>query len=118
MIERIDTLSEQPGHMVWRVVTADRPYVLKWVPGPAGRAETETYRHLQGLDLPTAQFCGSTAEALLLEDLASSDGWPVAEAHDLSRPQVARAIARWYGTFHDAGERLLAANDYPRLSGA
>ncbi len=112
-VERIDVLSERHDHALWRVVTAERSYVLKWLPEGDGRVEVEGYRLLQELGVPTLPLHGSTGQALLLEDLARSDRWRLAVEADATRADVGRAVARWYRIFHDAGEALLAAGDSP-----
>lgn len=112
-VERIDLISERHGHAVWRVLAAERSYVLKWLgPGP-GRVEVEGYRLLQDLSVPTLPFYGSSDEALLLEDLDRSREWRLADPSDLTVAEVGRAVAGWYRVFHDAGEAFLSDGNRP-----
>ena len=112
-IRRVDTLSERHGHAIWRLVTAEGSYIVKWLPEAAARVEVGGYLLLRQLGVPTLPLYGSTAQALLLEDLTRSEMWRLATPDDLTRPEVGRAVARWYRVFHDAGEALLSKGDRP-----
>jgi hypothetical protein len=112
-VVRIDTLSERHGHGIWRIVTAQRTAVLKWMPEDAARVEIPGYRLLQTLEVPTLPLYGHTPQALLMEDLTRSPTWRLATEADAARPEVGRAVAHWYRTFHQAGETLLAQRDPP-----
>ena len=112
-VERIDIVSERHGHAVWRLETAQRSYVLKWLGRGFGRVEVESYQLLQHLGVPTLPLYGSSAAALLLEDLERSPAWRLAGEADLARAEVGRAVARWYRVFHDAGETLLSQGSRP-----
>jgi len=107
-VQGCETVSERHGHALWRVVTGERSYVLKWLGEGHGRVEIEGYRLLQDLGVPTLPLYGSSDEALLLEDLARSDTWRLAAEADVAQARVGRAVARWYRLFHDAGEALLS----------
>jgi len=106
-IRLVDTLSERHGHLIWRIVTPERSYILKWLPEAEASVEIKAYSLLQRLGVPTLPLYGHTAQALLLEDLAWSDKWRLAVQADSAKSQVGRAVARWYRVFHQAGEALL-----------
>ena len=112
-IRLVDILSERHGHAIWRVVTPERSYVLKWLPEANARVEVESYLLLQKLGVPTLPLYGSTAQALLLEDVTQSDAWRLATEADLARPEVGQAVARWYRVFHNTGATLLSKGDCP-----
>jgi len=114
-IEAVDTLSERHGHAVWRVGTADRSYVLKWLPQADAEVEVQGALLLQELGVPILPLYGHTAQALLMEDLSHSDVWRLAVEADVARPGVGRAIADWYRTLHKAGEELLSTGQRPRF---
>ena len=109
----VELLSQRHGHVVWRIGTPQRSYILKWLPEAEASTEAEGYLLLQALGVPTAQLYGYSARALLLEDLAWSDEWRLATAADLARVEAGRAVARWYRVFHNAGEALLAQGNCP-----
>ena len=112
-VERIDTVSKRHGHAVWRLVTAERSYVLKWLGRGSARVEIESYQLLRRLGVPTLPLYGSSAGALLLEDLERSPAWRLAGEADLGRAEVGRAVAHWYRVFHDAGQALLTQGPRP-----
>jgi hypothetical protein len=116
-IGQVDILSERHGHAVYRVVTANRSYILKCLPEAAARVEVGGYLLLQALQVPTLPLCGHTTRALLLEDLAASPRWRLARRGDLARPEVGRAVACWYRTLHAAGEALLSTGKHPGFLG-
>jgi hypothetical protein len=112
-IVQIDTISERHGHGIWRIVTAQRAAILKWVPKEAARVEIPGYHLLQALEVPTLPLYGHTDQALLMEDLTRSATWRLATEADTIHAKVGRAVASWYRTFHRAGETLLTQNDPP-----
>jgi hypothetical protein len=112
-IRSVEILSRRHGHAIWRLVTEARSYVLKWLPESAAGTEVEGYRLLQRLGVPTLPLYGSTSQALLLEDLTRSARWRLGTEEDLSDPKVGAAVARWYWTFHAAGDALLARDAPP-----
>ena len=112
-LKEVEILSERHGHAIWRIVMPERSYVLKWMPDESARVEIEGYRLLQRLGVPTLPVVGSTEQALLLEDLAHSDQWRLAEQADAARAEVGQAVARWYRVFHAAGEALLSQEVQP-----
>ncbi len=112
-IQSVETLSQRHGHTIWRIVTEMRSYVLKWLPESAAGSEVEGYLLLQRLGVPTLPLYGSTSQALLLEDLTRSTQWRLGREEDLSSPETGAAVARWYRTFHGAGEVWLAREEPP-----
>jgi hypothetical protein len=110
-IIHINTLSIEHGHAMWQVMTASRSYILKWL--PRTNVEIESYLLMKEIGVPTLQLFGSTAQALLLEDLTNSEKWRLATPDDMSRADVGRAVARWYRIFHHAGAALLSQSKFP-----
>ena len=112
-IIHINTLSMEHGHAMWQITTADRSYILKWL--PQTNIEIESYLLLQEIGVPTLQLYGSNAQALLLEDLTNSEKWRLATQDDMSRADVGRGVAHWYRIFHNAGEALLLHRKCPEF---
>jgi hypothetical protein len=112
-IKHVDTMSEENSHALWRIVTPEKSYILKWLPEADARIEINGYLLLQELGVPTLPLYGCTAQALLLEDLTRSDRWRLAIQADTARAEVGGAVARWYRIFHNAGEALLSHRDCP-----
>jgi hypothetical protein len=100
-------LSEGHGHRLWRIAAGEQSYVLKWFP-TGDRGETEAYRLLRELGVPTLPVHGAAEDALLLEDLETSPAWRLATEEDVTDPRVGRAVARWYQVFHRQGATLTA----------
>ena len=112
-IQSIETLSERHGHTILRIVTATRSYVLKWLPATDARVEIQGILLLLYLGVPTIPLYGHTEQALMMEDLTQSETWRLATRADMGRPEVGRAVARWYRIFHGAGEAMLTEGKPP-----
>jgi hypothetical protein len=113
MVTAVHTVSERHGHRIWRLVTPECSYIMKWLPETMAKVEIEAYLLLRKLGVPALPLYGHTTQALLLEDLARSRQWRLAHEADSSRPEVGQAVARWYRFFHDAGEAFLAESERP-----
>ncbi len=113
-IRDVVPLSGRHGHNLWRIVTSQRSYVLKWFPPRDGGAtETQAYSLLQELGVPTLPAHAAAEDALLLEDLAVSPRWRLATEADMDEAAVGRAVAHWYRLFHQRGAELLAGAGGP-----
>ena len=110
-----EPLPARHGHAIWRIGTPGRSYVLKWLPEGAAATELKAYRLLTELGVPTLPLYGLGGQALLLEDLAASETWRLAEEADSERPEVGSALARWYHSLHDRGARARAETGRPAL---
>lgn len=107
-VSTVEVLSERHGQRLWRLIAGSRSYVLKWLPPAAARVELSAYRLLHFMGVPTVALLASNEQALLLDDVARSDTWRLAIEQDAADPGVARALAAWYRSFHDAGVALVA----------
>jgi hypothetical protein len=105
-IERIDLIHRKHGDRLYRVRCRERWYVLKWFHDPPRAVEVRSYALLQRLGVPTLPLHGRTVDALLLEDLAYSPAWRLAEEPDVQCPETGAAVANWYRVFHAAGREL------------
>lgn len=106
-------IHERHGNRLYRVQCGGGSFVLKWFRHPHRETEVRSYALLEGLGVPTLPVHGRTDNALLLEDLANSPGWRLAERRDVERPETGAALADWYRAFHAAGRRLFAAESVP-----
>lgn len=107
-VTRVELIHRKHGNHLYRVRCDAQPYVLKRFGDPAQATEVQSYTLLQNLGVPTLPVCGQGWDALLLEDLASSSVWRLAEIVDVERSETGAAIARWYLALHSAGQKLLA----------
>lgn len=121
-VSTVEVLSERHGQRLWRLGAGSRSFVLKWLPLAAARVEVGAYRLLHFMGVPTLALLASNEQALLLDDVERSDIWRLANEQDAADEDVARALAAWYRTFHDAGAALVAHGVAPaylrRESGA
>ena len=108
--QNFTVLQDKDGVTMLRLEYFDRSYVLKYFEKPEFRRETELYRVLRKLGVPTVPVASSTDAALLLEDLAQSPVYRLGEEQDMADPAVARALARWYKTLHENGRAYAAAH--------
>jgi hypothetical protein len=103
-----EPLRQEHDHAVYRLRCSGRSFVLKYVPDPVGRNEIAAYELLESYGVPPITVHGHTAAILLLEDLATSVDWRLANRSDIDRPEVGTAVAGWYRLLHAAGRRLIA----------
>ena len=106
-IESIDPIHRKHGDRLYRVRCDGQWYVLKWFHDPAQAVEVRSYALLERLGVPTLPLYGRAEDALLLEDLAYSPTWRLAEEVDVECPETGEAVAHWYRAFHAAGRELL-----------
>ena len=107
-VRSVETVSERPGHRLYRIRTQERSYILKSFPANAPGTEIESYELLRKLAVPTIAVVARTENALLLEDLTCSDTWRLATELDVKDRNTGEAIARWYRNFHEKGADLAA----------
>jgi hypothetical protein len=108
-IVRCETLSERHGHRIWRIHLRDTAYVLKWFPDPeSALTEVAGYQLLQELGVPTLAVHGMDSQAILMEDLASSERWRLATEEDVWSRDTGRALGSWYQRLHCNGSRFLS----------
>ena len=106
-LESMDLIHQKHGDRLYRVRCGGRWYVLKWFHNPTQAVEVRSYALLEQIDVPTLPIHGQAEDALLLEDLAHSPTWRMAEKADVECPETGAAVANWYRTFHAAGRQLL-----------
>jgi hypothetical protein len=106
-VARVDLVHREHGDRLYRVACGGRSLVLKWF-GESERAiEVRAYTLLEALGVPTLPVHGRAEDALLLEDLAASPTWRLAEDSDAELAETGTAVAEWYLVLHAAGRRLL-----------
>ena len=103
-------MRQKHGNRLYRVKYGQRSFVLKWFDRPSQATEVRSYALLQEIGVPTLPVYGQTENALVLEDLAVSPTWRLAEEVDVERPETGTAVANWYLTLHARGEGLLAGS--------
>lgn len=109
--EDVRLIRSKEGVTVARAAFAGGSAVLKCFETQDFRREIYNYRLLRTLDVPTIGVFGSTDRSILLEDLARSGEYRLAEEEDMNDPAVVAALAKWYSKLHTAGA------EYVRLKG-
>lgn len=103
-------IRSKAGISLYRVKSEDKSLVLKVFEKQEDAREIENYRILSSLGIPTLPLYGVAQNAILLSDVEESSEYRLGMENDLSDPQVARAIAKWYKELHTKGRAYLAAN--------
>lgn len=101
------------GISLYRVKSEGKSLVLKVFEKQEDAREIENYRILSSLGIPTLPLLGAAQNAILLPDVEASSEYRLGAENDLSDPQVARAIAKWYRELHTKGRSFLADNRIP-----
>jgi hypothetical protein len=108
MVTATALLHQHHGHSLYQLTCAQRSFILKRFAGPQQAAEVRGYALLASMGVPTLPVYGQAPDALLLEDLTTSQAWRLANEEDVDRADVGAAVAEWYQLLHAAGQRLLA----------
>lgn len=104
-------IQSKAGISLYRVKSEGKGLVLKVFEKQEDTREIENYRILSSLEIPTLPLLGYTKNAILLPDVAASADYRLGKESDLSDPQVARAIAKWYKMLHTKGSEYLSCRE-------
>ncbi|MFA6134087.1 MAG: hypothetical protein WC869_08745 [Phycisphaerae bacterium] len=102
----VEVICRRRINTMFRVCCGGRWFVLKWIDRPEMSTELLAYRLLAQERVPVLTHTAGD-RALLLEDLASSCDWRLADEADMTSEETGRGIAAWYRRFHEAGRKLL-----------
>lgn len=116
--DEIQELQAKDGVFVYRV-KGEMPCVLKCFEKDQHKREIENYRTLQSLGIKTIKIIDCDDNAFLMEDIAESSTYRLAERADTDDPEVLRVLAKWYRALHakgrahvrDHGARLYCETD-------
>lgn len=75
--------------------------------------ELEAYRLLVEQDVPTLPVYGISQAAILIDDLDYSKNWRLAEASDVAKVEIGKAVAEWYKALHSAGAKIASSGLFP-----
>ena len=101
-------IRSKDGISLYRVKSEGKSFVLKVFEKQEDTREIENYQILSALGIPILPLLGATWNAILLPDVEADEEYRLGTENDLSNPQAARAIARWYREFHAKGRIFLA----------
>lgn len=104
-------IRSKAGISLYRVKSEGKSLVLKVFENQEDTREIDNYRILSALEIPTLPLLGYTKKAILLPDVEASADYRLGKESDLSDPQVARAIAKWYKILHTKGSEYLSGRE-------
>jgi len=107
----VNKIRSKAGVHVYRVESEGEKYILKTFDNKEDTREISNYKLLSELDIPTLKMLKHTKSALLLPDVDVSNVYRLGIEEDLSNPQTARAIARWYKIFHGKGREYMRTHN-------
>jgi len=107
LITSVEVICRRRINTVYRICCGGKWHVLKWIERPEMSVELLAYELLEQNGVPVLPYRAGK-QALLLEDLAHSGTWRLADEADLARAEIGVAIALWYRRLHDVGRQLLA----------
>lgn len=100
-------IRDKDGIYLYRIANGNQSYVHKTFLNDAYKREIRNYQMLIELGVPTLQVIEMTDQSILMEDVEVSKSHRLGVKEDLSNPQVAKALASWYKTLHQAGENYV-----------
>lgn len=103
-------IRSKAGISLWRVESESRRFILKNFGSIEDRREIDNYLMLSQLGIKTLPLLGYTECSVLLPDVDASSGYRMGTSADLSSPQTAGAVAKWYKELHTKGRDYLAQN--------
>ena len=113
--ERVEPIRKKNGNHLYRIALEGSTYVLKVFIDPDASREVAAYAMLRDLGVPTLRVISSTNDALLLEDLYTSEHLRLACQEDIGNPEVGVALASWYHALHGADWRGWTRQHGPSL---
>jgi len=102
----MEHMRSKDGVHLWRIFRGDDSFVLKHFEKAEYRREIENYRLLKKHGVPTLKIYGETGCAILMEDVSRSVNLRLGEETDMSDPEIARSLARWYKSLHSIDSDL------------
>lgn len=96
---------------LYRVESERKKFILKVFEKREDAREIANYLILEKLEIPTLPLLCHTQNAILLPDVEADDVYRLGKESDLSDPQVAGAIAKWYRALHQKGGAYLSGRE-------
>lgn len=105
-----EKIREKDGVALIRIKTAGKSYVFKYFEKEEYRREIKIYKILNSLEIETIPAVAFTEKSILMEDIAESKNLRLGTEEDMSDPEVAKALAKWYKNLHKKGYDYIAEN--------
>lgn len=107
----LEHMRSKDGVHLWRIFRGDDSFVLKHFEKAEYRREIENYRLLKKHGVPTLKIYGETDCAILMEDISRSEKFRLGEERDMSDPEIAAKLARWFKKLHSIHADLAGMYD-------
>lgn len=101
--DEYEIIREKEGIALIRIKIENDFFVFKYFENEDFRREIKIYGVLNDLGIETVKIFGKTEKSILMEDISSSKTLRLGKEEDLSDPDIAKALAKWYKKLHSAG---------------
>lgn len=101
--DSLEEIREKDGIALLRIKTGGKSFVFKYIENEKFQRETEIYEMLSSLEVETIKVFAMTEKSILMEDIAESEKFRLGTKEDMSDPEVAKALAKWYRNLHFTG---------------
>lgn len=101
--DSLEEIREKDGIALLRIKTGRKSFVFKYIENEKFQRETEIYEILSSLEVETIKVFAMTEKSILMEDIAKSEKFRLGTKEDMSDPEVAKALAKWYRNLHFTG---------------
>ncbi len=101
--DSLEEIREKDGIALLRIKTGGKSFVFKYIENEKFQRETEIYEILSSLEVETIKVFAMTEKSILMEDIAESEKFRLGTKEDMSDPDVAKALAKWYRNLHFTG---------------
>lgn len=101
--DSLEEIREKDGIALLRIKTGRKSFVFKYIENEKFQRETEIYEILSSLEVETIKVFAMTEKSILMEDIAESEKFRLGTKEDMSDPEVAKALAKWYRNLHFTG---------------
>ena len=101
----ISRIRSKAGVHVFKLVSEDVSYVMKYYDNDEDSREIKNYEILESLGVPILKKYGATSDSILIEHIDSIENFRLGTLEDLKIPGVVTAIAQWYKKLHNAGNQ-------------
>lgn len=109
-VESLRLIEQALANTLCHIAYAGSSFVMKVYPKAANAVEITCYDIFNSLNIPTLRVFGRTAQALLLEDLDTSQALRMAHETDMASAWVGAAVAEWYLRLHEGGRQYVKAH--------
>ncbi|MBE6900169.1 MAG: hypothetical protein E7479_05830 [Ruminococcaceae bacterium] len=100
-------IREKDGIALIRIKSGGKSFVFKYFKNADFRREIRIYQILEETGIETVKIHAATEKSILMEDISESETLRLGKEEDMSDPEVAKALAKWYKKLHAAGYKYL-----------